>query len=86
MKLRDLVVGVIPPATANTIGLVGVEGKEVVRKLNGFMEELDVGWQWKEDRMMGLMMAKGNVWSRAARRKRQFQNLNRSKRYAALAR
>jgi 23S rRNA (adenine1618-N6)-methyltransferase len=35
------------------------------------MEGLDLRWMWKRDRWAGLAFANENVWSRAARRKKQ---------------
>lgn len=34
------------------------------------MTELDVHWQWKQGLWAGIALARENVWSRAARRKR----------------
>ncbi|KAL8695652.1 MAG: hypothetical protein Q9201_007998, partial [Fulgogasparrea decipioides] len=48
---------------------VGIES--VVRRLNGVLEGLDLKWRYKAEISMGVGFAKGNVWSRKARR--QFQ-------------
>lgn len=69
----ELVLGVLPPPTAQTVVVSGVERKELGKRLDGVMEELEARWQWKAAAGIGVMEAKENVWSRAARRRRKMQ-------------
>ena len=48
----------------------GGSGKIVGEKVDGLMGSLDVRWRWKGQMLIGVGFAEGNVWSRAARRKR----------------
>jgi U6 snRNA m6A methyltransferase len=39
--------------------------------INDVMKGLDLQWNWKDDRLAGIAIAKENVWSRSARRRKQ---------------
>jgi 23S rRNA (adenine1618-N6)-methyltransferase len=39
--------------------------------IDTIMKELGLAWMWKSERSAGMALAKRNVWSRAARRKKQ---------------
>lgn len=69
----DLVQAVLPLPTAQTISApmqdMAWSGKKVDETLKG----LDVRWQWRAAAHVGVMEARENVWSRAARRKKKFQ-------------
>ena len=67
----DMVLGVLPVPTAQTIAVEGVVKEDLGRKLNEAMEDLDVRWRWRGGLWVGVMEAEGNVWSRAARRKKK---------------
>ena len=67
----ELVADVLPESTTKTISLL-MGRAEMVRRVDAVMHGLDVHWQWDDDgEEMGLMQARGNVWSRAARRRKQ---------------
>lgn len=48
---------------------VGIGDAECAKKLQGLFSKLDLKWQYRTALAMGVGFAKGNVWSRAARRK-----------------
>ena len=68
----DLVHAVLPPATAQSIGVPLMSAEWAGRKVNAALDELDVKWQWRPAISTGVMETKENVWSRAARRKKKF--------------
>ena len=68
----DLVHAVLPSPTAQTIAVPLMSAKWAGQKVNATLEELDVRWKWKASILTGVMETKENVWSRAARRKKQF--------------
>ena len=41
------------------------------RRLNEIMQHLDLRWVYKPNLATGVAVAKGNVWSRAARRRKE---------------
>lgn len=67
----DLVKAVLPPVTAHTVD-VEFDQAQAGKKVDGTVQELDVRWQWRALHSTGVMECKENVWSRSARRKRQF--------------
>lgn len=69
----ELVQAVLPPVTAQTIKADGKGAVELGRLVDEAVKTLDVRWKWRENLQEGVMMAKENVWSRAARRKKKFQ-------------
>ncbi|KAK4889657.1 hypothetical protein LTR27_011549 [Elasticomyces elasticus] len=69
----ELVQGVLPVASALTVRVGGVGKEGLGGKIDGIMRELDVRWMWKGDEGVGVMEAKGDVWSRAARRRKMFK-------------
>jgi len=68
----ELVHAVLPQPTAQTIELPSMSVKWAGEKVNTALKGLDVRWQWRPLHAAGVMEAKGNVWGRAARRKKQF--------------
>ena len=42
------------------------------QKVDSAIKELDVTWHWRPKLSTGVVTSKANVWSRAARRKKQF--------------
>ncbi|KAK3106785.1 hypothetical protein LTR53_018074, partial [Teratosphaeriaceae sp. CCFEE 6253] len=68
----ELVLGVLPQATAQTIVVSGSNKKLVGEKVDTMVSELDVRWRWRAELGMGVMETKDNVWSRSARRKKEF--------------
>lgn len=67
----ELVLGVLPSPTAQTIKVPGTSLENVGEKVDELVRELDVKWQWRASIDMGVMEARENVWSRAARRKKK---------------
>lgn len=63
--------GVLPLPATQTIAapLSGVGPAR--EKVDAVLKRLEVKWRWKEGSAMGLMEARENVWSRAARRRRK---------------
>lgn len=70
----DLVHAVLPSATAQTIAVPLMNAKWAGKKVDGTMKELNVRWKWRPLLDAGVMETKENVWSRAARRKKQFRS------------
>ncbi|KAK5112230.1 hypothetical protein LTR62_004391 [Meristemomyces frigidus] len=68
-----LVQAVLPPAPAQTILLPLMGATWAGNKIDDLLNKLDVKWQWKKQSSMGVMEASQNVWSRSARRKKQFK-------------
>ena len=68
----DLVLAVLPPRTAHTIPTPLMSAAWAGEKVDAALRELDVRWQWRASISTGVMQTKENVWSRAARRKKQF--------------
>ncbi|SMQ54561.1 unnamed protein product [Zymoseptoria tritici ST99CH_3D7] len=76
----ELVVSVLPQPTVQTVeGRGKMSREEVGRKVDELVKGLEVRWMWKETRGEGVMVAKENVWSRAARRKKKFEEEGREK-------
>lgn len=44
--------------------------------MNSLLEDLDLQWRYRPPLATGIGFAKGNVWSRAARRKQQQKAVN----------
>ncbi|KAF2857548.1 hypothetical protein K470DRAFT_223161 [Piedraia hortae CBS 480.64] len=63
----NLVRNVLPVATART---VQCGDAFAARKLDEAMRGLGVEWKWEVEGKVGIVMAERNVWSRAARRRR----------------
>lgn len=68
----DLVHAVLPPPTAHTIAAPLCSAEIAGQRVDAALKDLDVRWQWRPQIATGVMEAKGNVWSRAARRKKKF--------------
>ncbi|KAK5116598.1 hypothetical protein LTR85_009223 [Meristemomyces frigidus] len=68
----ELVHAVLPAPTAQTIAVPSMDAKSAGERIDATVRELDVRWQWRPSSSVGLMEAKENVWSRAARRKQKF--------------
>lgn len=66
-----LVVGVLPRPTAQTITTPLRGMAQIGEKLDAILKDLDVRWRWREAIAIGVMEAKENVWSRAARRRKR---------------
>lgn len=68
----ELVRAVLPAATAQTVEVVGLGRGELGRKVDAVVKGLGVRWLWRPLHSAGVMECKENVWSRSARRKKQF--------------
>jgi len=68
----ELVHAVLPQPTAQTIELPSRSVKWLGEKVNAALKGLEVRWEWRPLHAAGVMEAKGNVWGRAARRKKHF--------------
>lgn len=68
----ELVHAVLPSPTAQTIAVPMMSAEWAGTKVDAMLKELEVQWQWRAEIFTGVMETKGNVWSRAARRKRKF--------------
>jgi 23S rRNA (adenine1618-N6)-methyltransferase len=68
----DLVHAVLPPPTAHTIAAPLLSAEIAGERINAALKNLDVRWQWRPAIATGVMEARENVWSRAARRKKRF--------------
>ncbi|KAK4955776.1 hypothetical protein LTR10_006715 [Elasticomyces elasticus] len=71
-RCGELVVGVLPVASAVTVWVRGVGKKGLGRKVDEVVGGLGVRWLWRGEEGVGVMEAKEDVWSRAARRKKKF--------------
>ncbi|KAK5692209.1 hypothetical protein LTR17_025475 [Elasticomyces elasticus] len=69
----ELVLGVLPVASAQTVRVAGLSREALGGKIDGMMRELDVRWLWRGEEGVGVMEAKEDVWSRAARRRKMFR-------------
>ncbi len=69
----DLVHAVLPPPTAHTITAPLLSAEIAGSRVDAALKELDVKWQWRAAIATGVMEARENVWSRAARRKKRFE-------------
>ncbi|KAF2771920.1 hypothetical protein EJ03DRAFT_11316 [Teratosphaeria nubilosa] len=67
-----LVLAVLPPPTAQTVVAPSMRARAAGERINETIRELDVRWQWRESALTGVVEARENVWSRAARRKKKF--------------
>ena len=70
----ELVRAVLPASTAYTLRVKGRKERELGIQVDEVVGQLDVKWKWRPNGLMGVMWAAENVWSRAARRKRKFQD------------
>ncbi|RMZ17321.1 hypothetical protein D0860_00457 [Hortaea werneckii] len=68
----DLVHAVLPSPTAQTIAVPMMSAEWAGNKVDATVKEIDVRWRWRAEIFTGVMETKGNVWSRAARRKKRF--------------
>ncbi|KAK1060813.1 hypothetical protein LTR33_012830 [Friedmanniomyces endolithicus] len=75
----ELVLGVLPTATAQTIAVKGLSRLVAGGKVDELAKELDVKWRWRGEMGIGVMEARENVWSRAARRNRRFARAGKGK-------
>lgn len=69
----ELVQAVMPLPTAQTINTPMQDTAWAGNKVDETIKALDVKWQWRPAMHVGVMEAKANVWSRAARRQKKFQ-------------
>ncbi|RMZ21018.1 hypothetical protein D0859_14970 [Hortaea werneckii] len=68
----ELVHAVLPSPTAQTIAVPMMSAEWAGSKVDATLKEIDVRWLWRAEIFTGVMETKGNVWSRAARRKKRF--------------
>lgn len=68
----DLVHAVLPAPTAQTLAVPMMDARWAGERVDECLRTLDVTWQWEAAVSIGVLEAGGNVWSRAARRKRKF--------------
>lgn len=69
----ELVNGVLPSNTAWTVPVFGRGRREIGERLREVVGVLEGWWVWSEVREEGVLECGGNVWSRAARRKKRFE-------------
>jgi len=67
----ELVLGVLPQPTAQTIEVPLKDASLIGRVVDETMKELDVRWTWRAASSVGVAEARENVWSRHARRKKK---------------
>jgi len=67
----ELVHAVLPSPAAQTIAVPLMDAKWAGEKVDAAVRELDVRWRWDGEGKVGVMEARENVWSRAARRKKK---------------
>ncbi|KAK3651077.1 hypothetical protein LTR56_005841 [Elasticomyces elasticus] len=72
-RCGELVVGVLPVASAQTVRAGGVTREVLGRKVDEVVGGLGVRWIWRGEEGVGVMEAEGDVWSRAARRRKMFR-------------
>jgi 23S rRNA (adenine1618-N6)-methyltransferase len=65
---------VLPFPPNFTVQASGQSIDNLATKVNILFKELDVRWQWRSSMNAGVALAKENVWSRAARRKKRRQS------------
>lgn len=70
----ELVHAVLPYPTAHTIAVPLMSAAWAGEKIDATLKALDVRWQWRPSIGAGVLETRENVWSRAARRKKQFGN------------
>ncbi|TKA45821.1 hypothetical protein B0A54_03506 [Friedmanniomyces endolithicus] len=75
----ELVLSVLPTATAQTIAVRGLSKEAAGGKIDELVKGLDVKWRWRGEMWIGVMEARVNVWSRAARRNRRFARAGKGK-------
>lgn len=63
----------LPFPSESDFQMSNVNIDECSQQLNEMINVLDLGWQYRPSLATGVGFAKGNVWSRAARRKQQHQ-------------
>lgn len=68
----ELVHAVLPPPTEHTIAAPLLSAEIAGARVDAALKALDVRWQWRAAISTGVMEARENVWSRAARRKKRF--------------
>ena len=68
----ELVQAVLPSPTAQTIPVSSTSSGSTGAKIDELVGGLDVKWRWRATIGTGMMEARENVWSRAARRKKKF--------------
>jgi 23S rRNA (adenine1618-N6)-methyltransferase len=71
---EEIAKDLLPVATEVVVPIAPERLDAAVQKLNEVMNSLDVRWLWKPPLSAGMMLARENVWSRAARRKQQRQD------------
>ncbi len=68
----DLVHAVLPQPTAKTIEVPLRSATSAGELIDATLSALDLRWQWRSAVSTGVMETSKNVWSRAARRRKQF--------------
>jgi len=71
----ELVHAVLPSPNAQTISCPLLSAQQAGERVHSLIKDLHVNWQWRSSSVTGVMEAKGNVWSRSARRKRKFNQV-----------
>jgi len=71
----ELVHAVLPSPNAQTISCPLLSAQQTGERVHSLIKDLHVNWQWRSSSVTGVMEAKGNVWSRSARRKRKFNQV-----------
>lgn len=67
----DIPAALLPQTTVMSVRTSPLMGKEVEDTLNASLDALDLDWTWNGETRTGVGSARGNVWSRSARRKRK---------------
>jgi 23S rRNA (adenine1618-N6)-methyltransferase len=62
---------ILPFPTEMVVSNYGRGKEATAATVDAIMKELALAWMWKPERSAGMALAKRNVWSRAARRKKQ---------------
>ncbi|KAK3708033.1 hypothetical protein LTR37_011726 [Vermiconidia calcicola] len=71
----ELVHAVLPSPTAQTIDVPLMSKEWAGERVDKILKELDVRWQWRPAMSTGVLEARENMWSRAARRRKKFDPL-----------
>lgn len=67
----ELVLGVLPHATENTIRVPLQSAQSVGKKADEIVKKLDGKWAWRSLLDAGVFECKGNVWNRKARSRKK---------------
>ena len=60
----------LPPPTEFALHHLPADDDVVTRSLQSITHRFDLYWDWNQEDLSGICLAKENVWSRAARRKK----------------